>query len=102
MRQLPWTGHFDRVVDWSTAFGYFDNTTNHAVLIESLVPPVGWPAWPWTWTAWRPDLLLPSRVVARAANVGDVLVDHYHLDTLTGGFRGGADIIAAVPAGCGS
>jgi SAM-dependent methyltransferase len=32
MRQLPWTGRFDRVLNWSTAFGYFDNTTNRAVL----------------------------------------------------------------------
>src|SRR5438034_922346 len=32
MRQLPWTGRFDRVLNWSTAFGYFDDTTNRAVL----------------------------------------------------------------------
>jgi SAM-dependent methyltransferase len=32
MRQIPWTGRFDRVVNWSTAFGYFDDTTNRAVL----------------------------------------------------------------------
>ena len=32
MRQLPWTGRFDGVVNWSTAFGYFDDTTNRAVL----------------------------------------------------------------------
>src|SRR2546430_1918495 len=32
MRQLPWTGRFDRVVNWSTAFGYFDDATNRAVL----------------------------------------------------------------------
>jgi SAM-dependent methyltransferase len=24
MRQIPWTRRFDRVVNWSTAFGYFD------------------------------------------------------------------------------
>lgn len=32
MRQLPWTGRFDRVLNWSTAFGYFDDSTNRAVL----------------------------------------------------------------------
>ena len=32
MRQMPWTGRFDRVINWSTAFGYFDDTTNRAVL----------------------------------------------------------------------
>src|SRR5215472_10992752 len=32
MRQLPWTGRFDRVLNWPTAFGYFDDTTNRAVL----------------------------------------------------------------------
>jgi hypothetical protein len=30
MRRLPWTARFDRVVNWSTAFGYFDDTTNRA------------------------------------------------------------------------
>jgi 2-polyprenyl-3-methyl-5-hydroxy-6-metoxy-1,4-benzoquinol methylase len=32
MRQIPWTRRFDRVLNWSTAFGYFDDTTNRAVL----------------------------------------------------------------------
>ena len=32
MRQLPWTGRFDRVINGSTAFGYFDDTANRAVL----------------------------------------------------------------------
>ena len=32
MRQLPWRSRFDRVVNWSTAFGYFDDTANRAVL----------------------------------------------------------------------
>ena len=50
MRQIPWTGRFDRVINWSTAFGYFDDTTNRAVLdgiARVLVPGAGWP---WTWT----------------------------------------------------
>jgi SAM-dependent methyltransferase len=28
MRQIPWTGRFDWVINWSTAFRYFDDTTN--------------------------------------------------------------------------
>ena len=49
MRQLPWTGRFDRVLNCSTAFGYFDDTTNRAVLhgIARVLRPAGRP---WTWT----------------------------------------------------
>jgi SAM-dependent methyltransferase len=32
MRDLPWSDRFDRVVNWSTAFGYFDDDTNRRVL----------------------------------------------------------------------
>ncbi len=32
MRQIPWASRFDRVISWSTAFGYFDDTVNRAVL----------------------------------------------------------------------
>ena len=32
MRQLPWTGRFDRVLSWSTAFGYFDDAANRGIL----------------------------------------------------------------------
>ena len=35
MRQLPWTGRFDRVLNWSTAFEYFDDTTNRAGSVRS-------------------------------------------------------------------
>ena len=34
MRDLPWTGRFDRVVNWFTAFGYFDDAGNRRVLRE--------------------------------------------------------------------
>jgi SAM-dependent methyltransferase len=33
MRSLPWTERFDRVVNWFTAFGYFDDG-NRKVLAE--------------------------------------------------------------------
>jgi SAM-dependent methyltransferase len=32
MRDLPWSSEFDAVVNWFTAFGYFDDDTNRAVL----------------------------------------------------------------------
>jgi len=34
MRRLPWTGQFDRVVSWFTAYGYFDDEQNRVVLAE--------------------------------------------------------------------
>jgi SAM-dependent methyltransferase len=34
MRDLPWSGRFDRVVNWFTAFGYFDDDGNRTVLGE--------------------------------------------------------------------
>lgn len=35
MRALPWTDHFDRIVNWFTAYGYFDDEGNRAVLREA-------------------------------------------------------------------
>lgn len=35
MRALPWTERFDRVVNWFTAYGYFDDAGNRAVLSEA-------------------------------------------------------------------
>lgn len=32
MRELPWHGRFDGLVNWFTSFGYFDDDTNRAVL----------------------------------------------------------------------
>jgi SAM-dependent methyltransferase len=34
MRELPWTERFDAVVNWFTAFGYFDDDGNRRVLAE--------------------------------------------------------------------
>ena len=34
MRNLPWTDRFDRVINWFTAFGYFDDAGNRQVLAE--------------------------------------------------------------------
>ena len=88
MRQLPWEGRFDRVVNWSTAFGYFGDDANRGVLdgIARALRPGGRLAMDLdnltsflaSWT--------PSRVVAAREN-GDMLVDRYHLAALSGRFE---------------
>jgi SAM-dependent methyltransferase len=88
MRQLPWTGHFDRVINWSTAFGYFDDATNRSVLDEivRVLKPGGRLAMDLdNLTAFLASYC-PSRIVA-ARGDGDMLVDRYHLDALTGRFE---------------
>jgi SAM-dependent methyltransferase len=35
MRHLPWSERFDRIVNWFTAYGYFDDEGNRAVLREA-------------------------------------------------------------------
>jgi SAM-dependent methyltransferase len=34
MRGLPWTGRFDRVINWFSSFGYFNDAGNRRVLTE--------------------------------------------------------------------
>ncbi|MGI8450406.1 MAG: SAM-dependent methyltransferase [Streptosporangiaceae bacterium] len=94
MRQLPWAGLFDRVINWSTAFGYFDDTANRAVLdgIVRVLRPGGQLAMD---LDNLPSFLAsysPSRVVA-AREDGDMLVDRYHLDALTGRFEAERTVI---------
>jgi SAM-dependent methyltransferase len=94
MRHLPWTGRFDRVINWSTAFGYFDDATNRAVLeqIVRVLRPGGRLAMDLdNLTAFLASYV-PSRVVA-AREGGDMLVDRYHLDALTGRFEAERTII---------
>jgi SAM-dependent methyltransferase len=88
MRDLPWTGRFDRVVNWSTAFGYFDGTTNRAVLdgIARVLRPGGRLAMDLDNLPAFLAAYCPSRVVAERDN-GDMLVDRYRLDALTGRFE---------------
>lgn len=35
MRDLPWSGEFDRIVNWFTAYGYFTDADNRRVLAEA-------------------------------------------------------------------
>lgn len=89
MRQLPpWAARFDRVVNWATAFGYFDDATNRSVLTEiaGVLRPGGrlaldldnLPRFLMSYT--------PSRITASRDN-GDLLADRHHLDPLTGRFE---------------
>ena len=94
MRQLPRTSRFDRVISWSTAYGYFDDTTNRAVLdgIIRVLRPGGRLAMDLdNLTAFLASWC-PSRVVAAREN-GDMLVDRYHLDALTGRFEAERTVI---------
>ena len=94
MRQLPWTGRFARVINWSTAFGYFDDTTNRAVLdgIARALRPGGRLAIDLDNLTTFLASYCPSRVVAARAN-GDMLADRYHLDALTGRFEAERTVI---------
>lgn len=94
MRQLTWTGLFDRVINWSTAFGYFDDTANRAVLdgIAGVLRPGGRLAMDLDNLTSFLASYCPSRVVAAREN-GDMLVDRYHLDALTGRFEAERTVI---------
>jgi SAM-dependent methyltransferase len=94
MRQLPWTGRFDRVVSWSTAFGYFDDAANRGVLdgIVRALRPGGRLAMDLDNLTTFLASYCPSRVVAAREN-GDMLVDRYHLDALTGRFEAERTVI---------
>jgi SAM-dependent methyltransferase len=94
MRQIPWTRRFDRVINWSTAFGYFDDTTNRAVLdgIVRALRPRGRLAMDLDNLTTFLASYCPSRVTAVREN-GDMLVDRYHLDALTGRFEAERTVI---------
>lgn len=94
MRQIPWTGRFERVISWSTAFGYFDDITNRAVLdgIARALRPGGRLAMDLDNLTSFLASYCPSRVVA-ARQDGDMLVDRYHLDALTGRFEAERTVI---------
>jgi SAM-dependent methyltransferase len=82
MRELPWTGRFDRVISWFTSFGYFDDAGNRRVLTEvaGALRPGGRFAIELNNGAWLMRHFRSSVVVERD---GDLLVDRTRLDPLT-------------------
>ncbi len=82
MRELPWTEHFDAVVNWFTAFGYFDDDGNRAVLAEvaRALRPGGRFALELNHFPWLMRNFLPTTTVERD---GDLLVDRNEFDPLT-------------------
>jgi len=94
MRRLPWTERFDRVVNWSTAFGYFDDDVNRGVLEEIMrvLRPGGRLAMDVDNLTAFLGSYTPWRVVAVRGN-GDMLVDRYHLDALTCRFEAERTVI---------
>jgi SAM-dependent methyltransferase len=83
MRRLPWTGRFDRVVNWFTAFGYFDDAGNRQVLAEvaRALKPGGRFAVELQHRDWIVGALQPAVVMERD---GDLLVDRNQFEPLTG------------------
>jgi len=88
MRALPyWTDRFDRLVNWTSAFGYFDDATNRTVLSEMarVLRPGGKVAIDLDNMTKFLASYTPSRVTAALEN-GDMLVDRHHYDPLTARF----------------
>ena len=84
MRALPWTADFDVVVNWATAFGYFDDDTNRGVLaqVHRALRPGGLLVMDLNNAMSRLRAYVPSRVTAHRPD-GDLLADRDHLDPLT-------------------
>ncbi|RSM69636.1 hypothetical protein DMH04_45780 [Kibdelosporangium aridum] len=83
MRHLPWTGRFDRVINWFTAFGYFANGDNKRVLSEVVgtLRPGGRFVLDLNHFAW---LIRHYQSAIMRELDGDLLIDQSRLDVLTG------------------
>lgn len=84
MRELPeWTGRFDAVVNWFTAFGYFDDMDNRRVLTEiaRVLKPGGRLAMELNN---YPAVMRSYLPVVAGEKDGDLVVDRHRFDPLTG------------------
>ena len=83
MRELPWRDRFDAIVNWFTAFGYFDDPGNQRVLAQAAAAlrPGGRIALEMSNYLRLLRDYLPSVVVERD---GDLVIDQHHLDPLAG------------------
>jgi SAM-dependent methyltransferase len=82
MRELPWRRRFDRIVNWYTAFGYFDDAGNRQVLEQAAAAlrPGGRLAMELNNLIWLTRYYTPAVVKKRN---GDLVVDQQYLDPLT-------------------
>jgi SAM-dependent methyltransferase len=83
MRAIPWTDRFEAVVSWFTAYGYFDDAQNRAVLrqVHRALRPGG----RFLVELVHKDGLLPHWVPATVTEGDDgLLVDQREFDPLTG------------------
>jgi SAM-dependent methyltransferase len=83
MRSLPWERRFDRVINWFTAFGYFDDEDNHRVLgeVARVLTPGGRFAVELNNRDWIVRNFQPASVIERD---GDLVIDQRTLDPVTG------------------
>jgi SAM-dependent methyltransferase len=83
MRSLPWSNQFDRVINWFTAYGYFDDAGNRQVLAEiaEALVPGGIVGFDLMHRDWLIREFQPDRVAAERD--GDLMIDRTRLDPLT-------------------
>jgi SAM-dependent methyltransferase len=83
MRELPWTRQFDRVINWHTAFGYFDDAGNRQVLAEvaRVLKPGGRFVLDTSNRDWMIRQFQPAGVDERD---GNLLIDRRQFELLTG------------------
>lgn len=83
MRSLPWRQDFDRVLNWFTAFGYFDDAGNRQVLtqIAQVLRPGGLVAVDVVNRDWLVRNFQAARVAAERDD--DLMIDRSRLDALT-------------------
>jgi SAM-dependent methyltransferase len=84
MRSLPWTQHFDRVINWFSAFGYFDDPANRKVLTEiaRVLEPGGWVAFDLMNRDWLVREFQSDRLAAERGD--DLVIDRSKFDPLAG------------------
>jgi SAM-dependent methyltransferase len=83
MRAIPWTERFDAVVSWFTAYGYFDDAQNRAVLAQ--VHQALRPGGRFLVELIHKDTLLSHWVPATVTEADDgMLIDEREFDPLTG------------------
>lgn len=83
MRELPWRHRFDAIVNWFTAFGYFDDPGNQRVLAQAAAAlrPGGRIALEMNNYLRLLRDYLPSVAIERD---GDLVIDQHQLDALAG------------------